>query len=148
MRKLFNYHFEPLQIRSVVSDQANQIKPRFQTSTASHATEHRTPRAKPLEVVEIYCLFQNAIDRQLVEIDLSISRDPWRKSRRRAVHGHLYPVYPHTPMRGEFTTGSNKSEEHTSELQSLAYLVCRLLLEKKKKQVNTSPLMQSDHECM
>src|SRR2546425_7359784 len=30
----------------------------------------------------------------------------------------------------ELTT---RSEEHTSELQSLAYLVCRLLLEKKKK---------------
>src|SRR5687767_13385883 len=29
-------------------------------------------------------------------------------------------------------TLSNRSEEHTSELQSLAYLVCRLLLEKKK----------------
>src|SRR2546425_8323179 len=28
----------------------------------------------------------------------------------------------------------HRSEEHTSELQSLAYLVCRLLLEKKKKQ--------------
>src|SRR2546425_1008234 len=28
---------------------------------------------------------------------------------------------------------SLRSEEHTSELQSLAYLVCRLLLEKKKK---------------
>src|SRR2546425_8431132 len=28
--------------------------------------------------------------------------------------------------------GDNRSEEHTSELQSLAYLVCRLLLEKKK----------------
>src|SRR2546423_5328285 len=27
-----------------------------------------------------------------------------------------------------------RSEEHTSELQSLAYLVCRLLLEKKKSQ--------------
>src|SRR2546425_4461064 len=27
---------------------------------------------------------------------------------------------------------SSRSEEHTSELQSLAYLVCRLLLEKKK----------------
>src|SRR2546425_8008610 len=27
---------------------------------------------------------------------------------------------------------SERSEEHTSELQSLAYLVCRLLLEKKK----------------
>src|SRR2546425_6648591 len=32
-----------------------------------------------------------------------------------------------------------RSEEHTSELQSLAYLVCRLLLEKKKKtQQNTT----------
>src|SRR2546425_9285165 len=29
-----------------------------------------------------------------------------------------------------------RSEEHTSELQSLAYLVCRLLLEKKKKITN------------
>src|SRR2546425_6517236 len=28
----------------------------------------------------------------------------------------------------------HRSEEHTSELQSLAYLVCRLLLEKKKKE--------------
>src|SRR2546425_8042011 len=32
----------------------------------------------------------------------------------------------------------HRSEEHTSELQSLAYLVCRLLLEKKKKRTNTS----------
>src|SRR2546425_5177951 len=29
--------------------------------------------------------------------------------------------------------GAERSEEHTSELQSLAYLVCRLLLEKKKE---------------
>src|SRR5687767_15430058 len=29
-----------------------------------------------------------------------------------------------------------RSEEHTSELQSLAYLVCRLLLEKKKKKID------------
>src|SRR5205823_14203381 len=29
--------------------------------------------------------------------------------------------------------GARRSEEHTSELQSLAYLVCRLLLEKKKR---------------
>src|SRR5258707_11687450 len=33
-----------------------------------------------------------------------------------------------------------RSEEHTSELQSRQYLVCRLLLEKKKKQKNHSPL--------
>src|SRR3712207_7091338 len=30
-----------------------------------------------------------------------------------------------------------RSEEHTSELQSRQYLVCRLLLEKKKKTTNT-----------
>src|SRR2546425_2718103 len=32
----------------------------------------------------------------------------------------------------------SRSEEHTSELQSLAYLVCRLLLEKKKKHMSHS----------
>src|SRR3712207_7226072 len=31
--------------------------------------------------------------------------------------------------------GTRRSEEHTSELQSRQYLVCRLLLEKKKKDV-------------
>src|SRR2546423_11924968 len=30
-------------------------------------------------------------------------------------------------------SAADRSEEHTSELQSLAYLVCRLLLEKKKE---------------
>src|SRR5687767_15556199 len=33
---------------------------------------------------------------------------------------------------GESLISYERSEEHTSELQSLAYLVCRLLLEKKK----------------
>src|SRR5205823_10998985 len=36
------------------------------------------------------------------------------------------------PLRRENPSGPIRSEEHTSELQSLAYLVCRLLLEKKK----------------
>src|SRR3712207_7789903 len=31
-----------------------------------------------------------------------------------------------------------RSEEHTSELQSRQYLVCRLLLEKKKKMINST----------
>src|SRR2546425_9540377 len=46
----------------------------------------------------------------------------------------------------ETTTGRTllgRSEEHTSELQSLAYLVCRLLLEKKKK--NTKALSVDTH---
>src|SRR3989441_8582147 len=40
---------------------------------------------------------------------------------------------PHRPA----STLVERSEEHTSELQSLAYLVCRLLLEKKKKKRTT-----------
>src|SRR5687767_15475345 len=37
-----------------------------------------------------------------------------------------------------------RSEEHTSELQSLAYLVCRLLLEKKKLQSHSQLVADSD----
>src|SRR2546425_7768681 len=40
-------------------------------------------------------------------------------------HGNLTPAERHRAP-------GLRSEEHTSELQSLAYLVCRLLLEKKK----------------
>src|SRR2546425_6159467 len=40
-----------------------------------------------------------------------------------------------------------RSEEHTSELQSLAYLVCRLLLEKKKKGEQTVGLVQHDRHA-
>src|SRR2546425_6112750 len=36
---------------------------------------------------------------------------------------------------------ADRSEEHTSELQSLAYLVCRLLLEKKKKKIINNMLI-------
>src|SRR5687767_15678697 len=42
----------------------------------------------------------------------------------------FYTVYG-DPLQVE--ESARRSEEHTSELQSLAYLVCRLLLEKKKQ---------------
>src|SRR2546425_7129453 len=40
-----------------------------------------------------------------------------------------------------------RSEEHTSELQSLAYLVCRLLLEKKKKTNTHSVTTHRPRHC-
>src|SRR3989441_1759135 len=44
------------------------------------------------------------------------------------------------PGGGDGVGGAGRrSEEHTSELQSLAYLVCRLLLEKKKHAARTAP---------
>src|SRR3712207_8473966 len=52
--------------------------------------------------------------------------DPSRACGRRSRFcGHRIPASRRTPPR--------RSEEHTSELQSRQYLVCRLLLEKKKK---------------
>src|SRR5438093_11224001 len=40
----------------------------------------------------------------------------------------------------------HRSEEHTSELQSLTNLVCRLLLEKKKKQKNNHQIKQQIYD--
>src|SRR3712207_7304552 len=46
-------------------------------------------------------------------------------------------AFGHAALHG----GAARSEEHTSELQSRQYLVCRLLLEKKKKkQINIQPV--------
>src|SRR3712207_7700884 len=39
-----------------------------------------------------------------------------------------------------------RSEEHTSELQSRQYLVCRLLLEKKKKKINDIPTIRKSRK--
>src|SRR3712207_8108237 len=50
---------------------------------------------------------------------------------------------PLLPLRAEGVpgrAGPQRSEEHTSELQSRQYLVCRLLLEKKKKRQHTVSL--------
>src|SRR3712207_6957643 len=54
---------------------------------------------------------------------------------RRRARGHLRG---HRRQRrpGDTRVLRGRSEEHTSELQSRQYLVCRLLLEKKKKYIN------------
>src|SRR3989441_6933147 len=57
-----------------------------------------------------------------------------RTQRFRLVHALRQDVRARE-SRGRRRTARLRSEEQTSELQSLAYLVCRLLLEKKKKQV-------------
>src|SRR3712207_7052223 len=45
-----------------------------------------------------------------------------------------------SPSATSASTSSGRSEEHTSELQSRQYLVCRLLLEKKTNRSLSSPL--------
>src|SRR5262249_60932608 len=51
---------------------------------------------------------------------------------------------PRCPAARSRTRGQARSEEHTSELQSLTNLVCRLLLEKKKKKTRNSKSKISD----
>src|SRR5437899_5355420 len=62
----------------------------------------------------------------------SISR---KSSNRRAKARHAFAPPEAVPEAAQTGHRPQRSEEHTSELQSLRHLVCRLLLEKKKKQV-------------
>ena len=62
----------------------------------------------------------------LVQIEANLPRTSWYSQR---LNPTIYSGYPF---------GNNRSEEHTSELQSLTNLVCRLLLEKKKKKKNNT----------
>src|SRR5258705_6964225 len=59
--------------------------------------------------------------------DLPLDTGPLRVFLDRVDH----PEGPKRPV----SSGRSRSEEHTSELQSLRHLVCRLLLEKKKKTI-------------
>src|SRR2546425_7271976 len=85
-----------------------------------------------------FCLFFFFNDTATTEIytlslhdALPISRSPRASGPRRSARWACTrrAARPASPSAG----ASTRLEEHTSELQSLAYLVCRLLLEKKKK---------------
>src|SRR5690242_21208722 len=77
------------------------------------------------------------------------SRDPAHAA---DVGGELHPRHrargrtadrPHRAQRRRVRARVHRSEEHTSELQSHVNLVCRLLLEKKKKKIKSSILTLS-----
>src|SRR5258706_2134333 len=56
--------------------------------------------------------------------------------------GYAHRVDFHPALLDQRATQAPRSEEHTSELQSLTNLVCRLLLEKKKALINSSVAVQ------
>src|SRR5256885_9546861 len=63
------------------------------------------------------------------------------------------PIYPETLSRPWARPGTpglehRRSEEHTSELQSPCNLVCRLLLEKKKRSRSTTPSVTKSPHSM
>src|SRR5205823_13948307 len=65
-------------------------------------------------------------NRQRFDVDKMLEVADWIDSQIKSIQSANY-----TPQ----SLATTRSEEHTSELQSLAYLVCRLLLEKKKTTV-------------
>src|SRR2546429_5958612 len=68
----------------------------------------------------------------------SRARWPSRLDQNRLSWGSGSSTYGRSPS-------NSRSEEHTSELQSRLHLVCRLLLEKKKKYVNKSCDLRMSH---
>src|SRR3989441_13034034 len=81
-------------------------------------------------------VFTSAMRALLMGSPGSWSLDDWRHSRS-PNRQRQCPIWDTLLGAGGSVLGRAdlRSEEHTSELQSLAYLVCRLLLEKKKKKL-------------
>src|SRR3989441_8537424 len=77
----------------------------------------RPPRSTLFPYTTLFRSDQHAIERR-VPVERKVQR--------------ARPLARHLGRRERGQEQVRRSEEHTSELQSLAYLVCRLLLEKKK----------------
>src|ERR1035438_10576022 len=84
-------------------------------------------RMKPLTVTEAKPRLGNLVDRALRSEPIFLRRGKRIIQIVPAAMPDPIPVLP------EGALTMTRSEEHTSELQSLRHLVCRLLLEKKKK---------------
>src|SRR2546422_5462732 len=72
----------------------------------------------------------DGLTREFLEADRDELRDA------RFLHGDAVQDLRH--LHGALVMGNQRSEEHTSELQSRLHLVCRLLLEKKKKNLSNT----------
>src|SRR5437762_5254791 len=69
-----------------------------------------------------------------LELRFGLRHDGRRPRARDRASGHLY-------LQARLLPDAIRSEEHTSELQSPMYLVCRLLLEKKKNTISTATVV-------
>src|SRR2546425_9610103 len=92
-----------------------------------------TARPEP-SVFSLVCTSPCSQAKQLLnDRRISFGRTAWAP---RVCIGISSSLRAPAPPRTWVLLSAARSEEHTSELQSLAYLVCRLLLEKKKKKTN------------
>src|SRR3989442_5587623 len=97
-------------------------------------------RRPPRSTLFPYTTLFRSLQREIGQVRQHLAKVPWGEiSKPRLVpklslrRGKPRPFLLGPPRR-------NRSEEHTSELQSRPHLVCRLLLEKKKTNDNTTYL--------
>src|SRR3712207_8260531 len=101
-------------------------------------------------MIRIFFFFKDTATTEIYTLSLHDALPIWHGVRRGLHPGLPARVHPRKPARGppargrplrhgrrqpgslERARAARRSEEHTSELQSRQYLVCRLLLEKKK----------------
>src|SRR3712207_8740180 len=82
-------------------------------------------------------LFRSELEPRPVVVRIREGEDVLEKERPRAsVIENPHVVLEQRCLRIETSTLVLRSEEHTSELQSRQYIVCRLLLEKKERRQN------------
>src|SRR2546425_5906585 len=99
----------------------------------------RPPRSTLFPYTTLFRSLRRALHRpdhgELIDRDARVPRVRQNVLDRLAVVGQAAQGH----LQIHVTREGGRSEEHTSELQSLAYLVCRLLLEKKKKSTSEKP---------
>src|SRR5690625_7008054 len=94
----------------------------------AYAENHNVPIIEPISMNFIVSLIKLSQPINILEIGTAIGYSAL------SMHYGLPNAHITTLERNEDMF--NRSEEHTSELQSRGHLVCRLLLEKKKKKSN------------
>src|SRR3712207_8950792 len=103
-------------------------------------------RRPPRSTLFPYTTLFRSIDdiKNILELPINKLRNVNRIEICKTIYDKLFPRKAEkseaTEKSGEIEK-SERSEEHTSELQSRQYLVCRLLLEKKKKKIETLELV-------
>src|SRR3712207_8408117 len=93
----------------------------------------RPPRSTLFPYTTLFRSLEDHLDGTIVELDDVLEGEQQDADLLRELHVHLAELVEDVALGGAI----GRSEEHTSELQSRQYLVCRLLLEKKKNMTLT-----------